>query len=125
MNKEIKFKDSTNFVFLPNDDVCCRVIKNNPQFGGIFTPKTGTFYIKKVIYNNPAIIILWNDNTKTVAKCLKPDLFDIEKGLAIATLKKIVGTAAVRELFRDWVVCNVKSRTLSDVRKDHNSKEQK
>lgn len=43
--------------------------------------------IKKVIFNDPYTIVLWNDGTKTVVKCGKDDVFDPEKGLAMAISK--------------------------------------
>jgi len=45
----------------------------------------------KVIFNNPATIIYWSDNTRTVVKCQSGDKFDAEKGLAMAVLKKLAG----------------------------------
>lgn len=47
--------------------------------------------IKKVIFNAPATIVLWNDGTKTVVKCSEGDIFDPEKGLAFCFLKKLLG----------------------------------
>lgn len=54
--------------------------------------------IKKVIFNSPATIILWNDGTKTVSKCRNEE-FDKEKGFAIAVAKKIVGSYAKMKKF--------------------------
>jgi hypothetical protein len=48
------------------------------------------FDIKRVIYNDPATIILWADGTKTVVKAHN-EPFDKEKGLAMAILKKMLG----------------------------------
>lgn len=47
--------------------------------------------IKKVIFNNPATIVFWEDNTKTVVQCGPLDSFDPEKGLAMAIAKKALG----------------------------------
>lgn len=47
--------------------------------------------IKKVIFNYPATIILWNDESKTVVKCQDGDIYDPEKGLAMAISKKALG----------------------------------
>lgn len=47
--------------------------------------------IKKVIYNNPATIVMWSDGTKTVVKCSKRDTYDPEKGLVMAIAKKSFG----------------------------------
>lgn len=43
--------------------------------------------IKKVIFNDPCTIVLWNDGTKTMVKCGEDDVFDPEKGLAMAISK--------------------------------------
>lgn len=47
--------------------------------------------IKDVIFNNPATIVFWSDNTKTVVKCQDGDIYDPEKGLAMAICKKFFG----------------------------------
>lgn len=47
--------------------------------------------IRKVIFNDPATIVLWSDGTKTVVKCSPEDTFDMEKGLAMAIVKKMAG----------------------------------
>ena len=47
--------------------------------------------IKKVIFNYPATIVLWYDGSKTVVKCQDGDIYDPEKGLAIAISKKALG----------------------------------
>lgn len=47
--------------------------------------------IRKVVFNDPATIVFWSDNTKTVVKCGPEDTFDMEKGLAMAIVKKMAG----------------------------------
>lgn len=47
--------------------------------------------ICKVIFNDPATVVLWSDGTKTVVKCGPEDTFDTEKGLAMAIAKKMAG----------------------------------
>lgn len=47
--------------------------------------------IAKVIFNPPATIVLWNDGTKTVVKTQNGEVFDPEKGLAMAISKKALG----------------------------------
>ena len=46
--------------------------------------------IKQVIFNDPATIVLWSDNTKTIVKA-ENETFDPEKGLAMAIAKKALG----------------------------------
>lgn len=47
--------------------------------------------IDRVIFNDPATIIFWNDGSKTVVKCGPDDTFDKEKGLAMGIAKKFFG----------------------------------
>lgn len=47
--------------------------------------------IEKVIFNDPATIVIWSDDSKTVVKCCEDDTFDPEKGLAMAISKKALG----------------------------------
>lgn len=48
-------------------------------------------WIQNVIFNDPATIVFWSDGTKTVVKCQENEVFDPEKGLAIAISKKFLG----------------------------------
>lgn len=60
--------------------------------------------IKKVIFNAPATIVFWRDGSKTVVKAQDGDMFDKEKGLAMAYLKKIYGnTGRYCELFKQFI----------------------
>lgn len=72
--------------------------------------------IKKVIFNNPATIVLWDDGTKTVVKCDEPCItcqdprdnqnprFDPEKGLAMAIAKKALGNKGnYYNEFKKWL----------------------
>ena len=47
--------------------------------------------IKRVIFNDPATIVIWSDNTKTVVKCQPGDTYDREKGLAMCVAKRFLG----------------------------------
>lgn len=59
--------------------------------------------IKKVIFNDPATIVIWDDGTKTVVKC-DCELYDPEKGLAMAIAKKALGNKGnYYETFKKWV----------------------
>lgn len=48
---------------------------------------TNTAAIKNVIFAPLATIVYWSDGSKTVVKCSKKDVFDPEKGLAMAIAK--------------------------------------
>lgn len=54
----------------------------------VFAPR---FVIDNVIFNPPATIVFWSDGTKTVVKAQDDDIFDLEKGLAMAISKKALG----------------------------------
>ena len=59
--------------------------------------------IRKVIFNDPATIVFWSDNTKTVVKCGPEDTFDMEKGLAMAIVKKMAGNDnRFHKVFKQW-----------------------
>lgn len=47
--------------------------------------------IKKVIFNGPATIVIWADDTKTVVKCAEGDTKSKFAGLAIAICKRMYG----------------------------------
>ena len=60
--------------------------------------------IKKVIFNNPATIVLWADGTKTVVKKQKGDRYDKEKGLAMCIAKKALGNKGnYCNVFKEWL----------------------
>ena len=59
--------------------------------------------IKKVIFNNPATIVFWDDGTKTVVICQDSDIFDKEKGLAMAISKYFFNNKGnYNDIFRKW-----------------------
>lgn len=88
------------------------------MFGGYINKDN---YITRVIVNNPAVIVFWNDGTKTVVKCSKEDHFDAEKGVLLAVLKRMQGNPWVAKLLQDW--CPVQHDwydiQLSDVRRKY------
>lgn len=60
------------------------------------------YCIVKVIFNNPATIVMWSDGSKTVVKCCDGDIFDPEKGLAMAVMKKVYGDDFHRTI-KKWI----------------------
>lgn len=86
-NKRAGFKTLLNSMYGTN---CCRT--------------TFILNIKKVIFNNPATIIIWGDDTKTVVKAQNGDVFDPEKGLAMAICKKFLGNEGnYYNEFKKWL----------------------
>ena len=60
--------------------------------------------IDRVIFNDPATIILWKSGEKTVVKCGPNETFDKEKGLAMALCKYILGNRGnFNEFFKKFM----------------------
>lgn len=70
----------------------CYVMDINP---------TRQIEIERVIFNEPATIVFWKDGTKTVVKSSN-EMYDPEKGLAMAIAKKALGnTGSYYNVFRE------------------------
>lgn len=75
-----------------NYDSFCRIIHEDP------------FHIKRVIFNNPATIILWDDGTKTVVKAQDGEEFDKEKGVALCFMKRYLGNKGnYNNIFKKYI----------------------
>lgn len=73
----------------------------NPSFGYI---KDFCLNIKKVIFNDPATIIIWTDGTKTVVKVQNGEEYDPEKGMALCCAKKLLGNKSnFNNEFKKWL----------------------
>lgn len=74
------------------------------KLNGPTESKSSTYFkIKKVHFNPPATVVLWEDGTKTVVKVQDGDVFDPEKGLAMAISKKALGNKGnFNEVFKKW-----------------------
>lgn len=60
--------------------------------------------IDKVYFNNPATVIKWKDGTKTVVKCQKGDIYDAEKGFAMALIKGLFDNSSYfNTIFEKWL----------------------
>lgn len=60
--------------------------------------------IKKVIFNDPATIVFWEDGSKTVVKCQPGDKYDKMTGFAMACAKYMFGNEGnYYEVFKKWV----------------------
>lgn len=88
------------------------------EFPGGFNYLVGNFYIKSVIYNDPATIVIWSDGTKTVSKTHADDKYSPEVGLVLCVLKKLTGSTKVHDLIDAWIPHNnEKVVSVSDVRR--------
>lgn len=60
--------------------------------------------IKKVIFSDPATVVMWSDGTKTVVKCQPGDTYSKETGLALCIAKKYLGNKGnFNEVFKKWI----------------------
>lgn len=88
----------TNLDILTTDAITPKAVvqvavpySNLPIFLKFLKDLRVTSDIKKVIFNGPATIILWDDGTKTVVKCKEGDPYSKEAGFALCLLKKLSG----------------------------------
>ena len=58
--------------------------------------------IKKVIFNDPATIVFWDDGSKTVVKCKPGETFSEAAGLALCYMKKCKGNKFHKQL-KKWL----------------------
>ena len=114
-----------------------------PRFGGVFNMQTnkdgsvkvGKYWITRVIHNNPATIVFWDDGTKTVARTQNGDPYDPTAGLLVCIMKKMIGNDQTQKLLNDWADCGIVDNgpmlgedyiytdiTLKDIRRKHKGK---
>lgn len=74
-------------------------VESNVKF---FVSLFRDFDIEKVIYNDPATIVLWKDGTKTVVKCDENDTFDQRTGLLLCIAKRAYGGGKYNDVLRKW-----------------------
>jgi hypothetical protein len=81
-------------------DACCATYTCNKPISWSLSSRG----IKKVIYNNPATIILWEDGTKTVVKVQNGDTYSKELGFAMCVSKKYFGNQSnFNNVFKKYV----------------------
>lgn len=83
--------------------ILAKAVLNN-MFGTKSVERKTDMRIKKVYFNDPATVVLWEDRTKTIVKAGKGDIYDPEKGLAMAIAKKALGNQGnYYEAFKKWL----------------------
>lgn len=85
---------------------CPRMISISPEHltFSILADHNKDYGIKKVIFNDPLTIVLWNNGDKTIVKCQEGDIYDPEKGLAMAICKYTYGNKSrYNEIFKKWL----------------------
>ena len=95
MHSNVLTYDSSKF-FFPNSNYLQMTVSNN-------IGEPNLVEIKNVVFNPPATIVFWADNSKTVVKA-ENETFDPEKGLAMAIAKKALGNKGnYYETFKKWL----------------------
>lgn len=83
-------------------DNTCYATEAKKILNEVFTMSAAT--IKDVIFAPPATIVYWSDGSKTVVKCNEKDIFDPEKGLAMAIAKRCGGNKGnYYKKIQNWV----------------------
>ena len=86
------------------DDRITKQILNSIYGAKGFYPARTLPAIKDVKFAPPATIVFWSDKTKTVVKAQGTDVYDPEKGLAMAIIKKLFGNKGnYNNLFHKWI----------------------
>lgn len=76
----------------------------NNLFGVKNAKRKTDMRIKKVIFNDPATVIIWKDGTKTIVRAGEGEEYDPEKGLAMAIAKKALGNQGnYYNVFKKWL----------------------
>jgi hypothetical protein len=80
-------------------------------YGEIFElitmPKDTTPQICKVVFNDPATVVFWSDETKTIVKAQPGDTYNKEHGLALCISKKFFGNKGnYNDVFKEWCGMN-------------------
>ena len=70
--------------------------------------------VERVIFNNPATIVLFSDGTKSVVKCQKGDKYSKEAGLSLAIAKRMLGNKEFHKTFEKFI-------EISDNKKPQNN----
>lgn len=59
-----------------------------------YQPMWGVPDIRRVVFNDPATIVFWDDDTKTVVKCMKGEKYERYAGFMAACMKKMFGSTS-------------------------------
>lgn len=91
------------YIDYENDILVKNYVPYSDIYNRITSKQKAMNSITKVIFNDPATIVIWSDGTKTVVKCDERDEFDPEKGLAMAICKKHFGGGFYNDIFKKWI----------------------
>ena len=97
VNEDIRDTWLTSYSWLLDNAYGSGKINYNAKATVTIKPK-----IKRVLFNPPATIVFWSDNTKTKAICHKEDKFSKESGVSICIAKKMLGNKEFRDAIDIW-----------------------
>lgn len=99
------------FSFLDGIDETSEMIAQNKGNHLPKQPPTIHLNVKRVLYHNPATIVFWNDDTKTVVKCMSGEPFEKYAGFCAALAKKVFGSTSKAKKTSDAKEKHVKIET--------------
>ena len=70
--------------------------------------------IKKAIYSDPYVHVLWDDGTKTSSKCDEQDEYDELTGFLMCIMKKMMNHKDMRKVLNTFVYGNDKKYVKRD-----------
>lgn len=82
--------------------------RNETKFTPLYMPR-----IREVMFNDPATICWFEDNSKTVAIAGHGDKYDKETGLAICMLKRVLGNKEYRRIMDKCCYHNINKENLN------------
>lgn len=89
---------------VPMSDYVARSLAKSMARNAKYPKTVNPFDIKRVIFSDPATIVIWADGTKTIVKCQVGDVYSKETGLALCIAKKALGnTGSFNDIFHKWI----------------------
>ena len=102
---KLSYKDYSRYYRADHDVELDRIFYHilNSRYGIRTATMNDIPEIKNVIFNPPATIVFWQDGTKTVVKATN-EIYDPEKGLAMAIAKRALGNQGnYYNVIKKWV----------------------
>ena len=108
-----------------------RLIKD-PKYSGCFeiieNNVAKTVHIKRVLFNDPVVVVWWSDGTTTRSKVRGDDKYSPEAGLIYCIFKKIAPKTTIDTLLDEWMPSQIPMEykmqyvDIKDVKAQHKNK---
>lgn len=86
------------------DNYLINIVRKNTEFDNPDRPTAYIPAIKKVHFNPPMTVVIWEDGTKSIVKCQDGDDYSKETGLALCISKKAFGNKGnFNDIFKKWI----------------------